>query len=338
MKRTARRLPSRPALAATFAAALSRTLSRALSTTLSTALSAALLLLLSSSPLPAATSTFSLGGLLTAQTTARFDVSFEPLISLRFIPDARVLALPRPRRHARRRSLRQRLRLGRALPRRLPPRPTATSSPTAAWLRLSTSRFEARVGLQKINFGSATLFRPLMWFDSLDPRDPLQITDGVYAPPPPLLHQGQRQLLGLGDSTATTTPAAGTSPRPTRKRPNSAAASRSRSSRASSPRPTIAARPRSTVSSPVMDPCLASPRPARPRGPVRARRQVGPRRRRLARGHPRPPEDGAPPPALSARPHRRASTTPSAWATGSTSWPSTSGSSRAPRPSAAATS
>jgi hypothetical protein len=47
------------------------------------------------------------------------------------------------------------------------------------WLRLSSSRFEARVGLQKINFGSASLLRPLMWFDRLDPRDPLQITDGV---------------------------------------------------------------------------------------------------------------------------------------------------------------
>ena len=53
--------------------------------------------------------------------------------------------------------------------------------PYRFWLRLSTSRFEARLGLQKINFGSATLLRPLMWFDSLDPRDPLQLTDGVYA-------------------------------------------------------------------------------------------------------------------------------------------------------------
>jgi len=53
--------------------------------------------------------------------------------------------------------------------------------PYRAWLRFSTSRFEARLGLQKVNFGSASLFRPLMWFDSLDPRDPLQITDGVYA-------------------------------------------------------------------------------------------------------------------------------------------------------------
>jgi hypothetical protein len=53
--------------------------------------------------------------------------------------------------------------------------------PYRFWLRLSSSRFEARLGLQKINFGSATLLRPLMWFDSLDPRDPLQLTDGVNA-------------------------------------------------------------------------------------------------------------------------------------------------------------
>ena len=46
--------------------------------------------------------------------------------------------------------------------------------------RLSTSRFEARLGLQKMSFGAATIFRPLMWFDTIDPRDPLQITDGVY--------------------------------------------------------------------------------------------------------------------------------------------------------------
>jgi hypothetical protein len=36
------------------------------------------------------------------------------------------------------------------------------------------------LGLQKINFGSAKMFRPLMWFDKLDPRDPLQLTDGVW--------------------------------------------------------------------------------------------------------------------------------------------------------------
>jgi len=50
-----------------------------------------------------------------------------------------------------------------------------------AWLRFAATRVEARVGLQEISFGSATLFRPLMWFDSLDPRDPLQLTEGVYA-------------------------------------------------------------------------------------------------------------------------------------------------------------
>lgn len=49
-----------------------------------------------------------------------------------------------------------------------------------AWLRIATDRFEARIGLQKISFGSAMLFRPLMWFDRIDPRDPLQLTDGVY--------------------------------------------------------------------------------------------------------------------------------------------------------------
>jgi len=52
--------------------------------------------------------------------------------------------------------------------------------PYRLWLRLSTERFEIRAGLQKINFGSATMLRPLMWFDSMDPRDPLQLTPGVY--------------------------------------------------------------------------------------------------------------------------------------------------------------
>lgn len=52
--------------------------------------------------------------------------------------------------------------------------------PYRMWVRFSTRQFEARLGLQKINFGSAALFRPLMWFDRLDPRDPLRLTDGVY--------------------------------------------------------------------------------------------------------------------------------------------------------------
>jgi len=53
--------------------------------------------------------------------------------------------------------------------------------PYRGWVRLSTDKFEVRFGLQKINFGSAMFFRPLMWFDRVDPRDPLQLTDGVYA-------------------------------------------------------------------------------------------------------------------------------------------------------------
>jgi len=52
--------------------------------------------------------------------------------------------------------------------------------PYRFWIRRSTDNLEIRIGLQKITFGSAKLFRPLMWFDKLDPRDPLQITDGVW--------------------------------------------------------------------------------------------------------------------------------------------------------------
>lgn len=55
------------------------------------------------------------------------------------------------------------------------------AKPYRAWLRYSAPRFEARLGLQKLNFGSATMLRPLQWFDRLDPRDPLALTDGVYA-------------------------------------------------------------------------------------------------------------------------------------------------------------
>jgi len=52
--------------------------------------------------------------------------------------------------------------------------------PYRAWARYSARHLELRAGLQKINFGSATLLRPLMWFDQLDPRDPLQLTSGVW--------------------------------------------------------------------------------------------------------------------------------------------------------------
>ncbi|MDO9614508.1 MAG: hypothetical protein Q7J86_08280, partial [Bacteroidota bacterium] len=52
--------------------------------------------------------------------------------------------------------------------------------PYRFWARYSTEQLEIRAGLQKINFGSASMIRPLMWFDQLDPRDPLQLTDGVW--------------------------------------------------------------------------------------------------------------------------------------------------------------
>lgn len=52
--------------------------------------------------------------------------------------------------------------------------------PYRLWLRYSSDQFELRLGLQKINFGSASILRPLMWFDQMDPRDPLHLTDGVW--------------------------------------------------------------------------------------------------------------------------------------------------------------
>ncbi|GBR75672.1 hypothetical protein NO2_0322 [Candidatus Termititenax persephonae] len=47
------------------------------------------------------------------------------------------------------------------------------------WTRYTAEQWEVRVGLQKINFGSATLFRPLQWFDTIDPLDPLGFTESV---------------------------------------------------------------------------------------------------------------------------------------------------------------
>lgn len=52
--------------------------------------------------------------------------------------------------------------------------------PYRLWARYSSPQFEIRAGLQKINFGSASMLRPLMWFDQIDPRDPLKLTDGVW--------------------------------------------------------------------------------------------------------------------------------------------------------------
>lgn len=57
---------------------------------------------------------------------------------------------------------------------------TGNLKPYRAWVRYSSDQFEIRLGLQKLNFGSSLMLRPLMWFDQLDPRDPLQLTDGVW--------------------------------------------------------------------------------------------------------------------------------------------------------------
>jgi len=57
---------------------------------------------------------------------------------------------------------------------------TGQVKPYRLWARYSTEQLEIRAGLQKINFGSASILRPLMWFDQVDPRDPLKLTDGVW--------------------------------------------------------------------------------------------------------------------------------------------------------------
>ena len=53
-------------------------------------------------------------------------------------------------------------------------------NPYRIWMRYAAQQWEVRAGLQKIDFGSATALRPLQWFNQIDPRDPLQITNGVY--------------------------------------------------------------------------------------------------------------------------------------------------------------
>lgn len=55
------------------------------------------------------------------------------------------------------------------------------NEPYRYWIRYSINRFEARLGLQKIAFGSAKVLRPMAWFDEIDIRDPLSKTKGVEA-------------------------------------------------------------------------------------------------------------------------------------------------------------
>ena len=57
---------------------------------------------------------------------------------------------------------------------------TGSMSLYRAWVRYSTQRNEIRAGLQQINFGSASMLRPLQWFDGLNPTDPLRLTHGVW--------------------------------------------------------------------------------------------------------------------------------------------------------------
>jgi len=57
---------------------------------------------------------------------------------------------------------------------------TSDLNPYRIWMRYAAQQWEIRAGLQKIDFGSAAALRPLQWFNQIDPRDPLQITNGVY--------------------------------------------------------------------------------------------------------------------------------------------------------------
>lgn len=53
--------------------------------------------------------------------------------------------------------------------------------PYRIWARYTGKQYKIRLGLQKIDFGTATILRPLQWFNQIDPRDPLKLTNGVYA-------------------------------------------------------------------------------------------------------------------------------------------------------------
>ena len=53
--------------------------------------------------------------------------------------------------------------------------------PHRYWVRYSSEKLEARLGLQKIIFGPSQVLRTLSWFDTLDPEDPTGQTEGVEA-------------------------------------------------------------------------------------------------------------------------------------------------------------
>ncbi|NME70661.1 hypothetical protein HHU12_21975 [Flammeovirga aprica JL-4] len=56
-----------------------------------------------------------------------------------------------------------------------------TVLPYRGWVRYAHGNSDIRIGLQKIDFGSSTLLRPMQWFNQIDPRDPLGLTNGVYS-------------------------------------------------------------------------------------------------------------------------------------------------------------
>lgn len=47
------------------------------------------------------------------------------------------------------------------------------------WTRYAAAQWQITAGLQKIDFGSASILRPLQWFNEIDPRDPIGLTRGV---------------------------------------------------------------------------------------------------------------------------------------------------------------
>ncbi len=53
--------------------------------------------------------------------------------------------------------------------------------PYRYWVRFSSPTTETRIGLQQINFGEAKIYRPLQWFDQINPTDNNLTTHGVKA-------------------------------------------------------------------------------------------------------------------------------------------------------------
>ena len=51
--------------------------------------------------------------------------------------------------------------------------------PYRAWVRYTTSGMDIRVGLQKISFGPSQVLRSIAWFDNIDIKNPLALTEGV---------------------------------------------------------------------------------------------------------------------------------------------------------------